>query len=226
MKNWNSAKELFEYLNQNIEYLVIRNHEGFFDSILLDSHADIDLLINFQDRKRLISGLGATPRLERKDNIHFKVLVNGEFIPIDIRTVGDGYYDKKWEQCMLRERVFNDVGFYHMDNENYFWSLLYHSLYHKGFISKEYKIRLAKLYLNEMIDDINLLEERLACYMMEKGYYYSISKDKYLWYHFGEKCKGKIHAYPLYPFVKLTMHFKDFMKCRIKWRQNGNNESK
>lgn len=44
MKNWENLKELFSALNEETEYLVLRNFEEFSDEKFLSSHPDIDFL--------------------------------------------------------------------------------------------------------------------------------------------------------------------------------------
>lgn len=211
MKRWNSAEEVFAVLNNNYEYLIFRNFEGFFGSILLDNHADVDILLWKKDKRSVIHELCAIPRLEKNDGIHYKVLVADSEIPIDIRTVGDGYYDKRWETKMLSSRQYCTIGFYRMNDENYFWSLLYHSLYHKGTISEEYCNRLKKLSQGIINCEGANLEELLAEYMLKNGYFYTIAKDKYLWYHFSEFCDGRIRSYPLYPIYMFGVKCKEFV---------------
>lgn len=198
MKNWESAKSVFEELNRNITYLVIRNYEGFYESVLLDNHADIDILCKKKDRKKIIRLLEAVPRLERKDSIHYKILISSEYIPIDLRVVGDGYYDKKWELDMLLNREYDVRGFFHMSKDDYFWSLLYHALYHKGHLSSEYQIRLKQIKPELFSVSDSDLELQLSEFMRSHDYWYTIAKDRYLWYHFTNVCKDRIRVYPLY----------------------------
>lgn len=211
MKDWESAKSVFEKLNEKFTYLVIRNHEGFYNSILLDNHADIDILCEKKDRKEIIKILDALPRLKRKDSIHYKILVSSEYIPIDIRVVGDGYYDKNWESQMLRSREYDSRGFYHMNSDDYFWSLLYHALYHKGKLSSEYRNRLESFKPELFPATDNELEIKLLDFMKTHDYYYSIAKDRYLWHHFTDICEGRICGYPLYNQKMFLVKCYEFM---------------
>lgn len=211
MRNWESARSVFEELNGKFTYLVIRNHEGFYDSILLDSHADIDILCEKKDRKGIIKLLDASPRLQRKDSIHYKIRVSSEYVPIDIRVVGDGYYDKKWESQMLRNREYDSRGFYHMNTDDYFWSLLYHALYHKGKLSAEYRSRLESFKSELFPVNDKMLELKLGDFMKKHDYYYTIAKDRYLWYHFTNICEGRIRAYPLYNQKMFLVKCREFL---------------
>ena len=101
MKKWLNAQAVFQTLNENFTYLVLRNFELFYNSILMDSHADIDLLCYKKDKKAIVKLLDAQPRLNRDDGIHYQITIAQEVIPIDLRWVGDGYYDATWEQNML-----------------------------------------------------------------------------------------------------------------------------
>ncbi len=48
MKNWDNLKALFAALNEETEYLVLRNFEEFSDEKFLSSHPDIDFLCRDQ----------------------------------------------------------------------------------------------------------------------------------------------------------------------------------
>ena len=59
MKNWACAEEMFSELNHQFVYLVLRNYEKFYASILLDRHADIDVLCKKSDKKKIVCFLEA-----------------------------------------------------------------------------------------------------------------------------------------------------------------------
>lgn len=221
MKVWNCAQDAFQALNEQIDYLVIRNFEEFYDALLLEDHADIDLLCRKEDRKRVIALLGAVPRLERKDAIHYCFQVGEERIPLDIRTVGDGYYCGKWGLEMLRTRIQDPRGFYRMNQENYFWSLVYHCLYHKGKITQEYQQRLQFMLPEQFSADQNQLEQKLSDYMNVHGYVYSIARDRYLWYHFTPICEGRIQRYPFYRTEQFLRKFKNVIDVKLLGRADS-----
>lgn len=136
---WASVKEMFEGM-EKCEYVILRNWEEFPEALTLNGHEDIDLLCS--DVEQTIQAMKAVPI--RKSNVHFAVTIGQRTISVDIRHIGDGYYDKDWETDMLFKRQkFKDLC-YVLDSENYFFSLLYHALIQKPFIKEDYIERLTK----------------------------------------------------------------------------------
>lgn len=173
---WKSLKSLFESLNQSgIKYIVLRNQEELLEDDFLFNHSDIDFLC--EDRDKFIEFLKSFPREKKNDKIHHAINIDGQIVPIDLRYVGDGYYDAEWEKKMLESRqMFNNLC-YVMSLENYYYSLLYHALIQKRKISSDYVARLENmrknLKLNNDSDNLDTLEK----YMKEKGYFYTYPKD-------------------------------------------------
>ena len=178
MRNWNSLSEVFAALNGtgSVSYIVLRNHEELFENNFLASHADIDFLCGSSER--FISCIDAVPRTPAPDGIHYKILVNGQDVPVDIRTIGDGYYDAAWEEDMLSSRVlFRDMC-YIQSEENYFYSLMYHALIQKNSLSEEYRRK-----LSDMNTSAGGLSERELIAMLEEfmrkhGYRYCYPDDR------------------------------------------------
>lgn len=216
MKEWFNAHDIFSELNKKYSYLVIRNHEEFYDSILMGNHADIDILCSRYDRKAIVHFLDAKPRLIRNDGIHYQIKICSELIPLDIRCVGDGYYDSNWENDMLNSRILDPRGFYCMDKDNYFWSLLYHAIYHKGKISDEYLLRLKVMKPDLFPSTSEQLCEKLHDYMLNHNYFYTIAHDRYLWYYFSEYCDGRIRAYPFYNTKQFIVKCYEYAKNKLK----------
>lgn len=171
MHNWASLHEFFETLNDNIEYIILRNYETFAQESLLDEHSDIDLLCF--DGIKMRDLLKGSPRYKRDDKIHYKICVNGKSIPVDIRTVGDGYYDAVWERKLLEQRIFIDMGFYVLNKEDYFYTLLYHALIQKYEIAEDYLVRLDAFANDIGIEFKYPLENILDSFMADNGYFYT-----------------------------------------------------
>lgn len=127
-----TLRDVFNLLNKHIKYTVLRNWEDF-------DYGDIDILT--QDYYNTLALLRAKPVCKQDYRVNHWVKVGNRILPFDIRYVGDNYYDKKWEELLLENRVFKDY-FYRLSNEDYFWTLFYHTLFQKNKISQEYRKRL------------------------------------------------------------------------------------
>ena len=57
---------------------------------------------------------------------------------IDIRVANDRYYDSKWVYNMIASKVLYKNKFFIPNPENEFYSLLYHALIHKKYLSEKY----------------------------------------------------------------------------------------
>lgn len=171
MKEWSSFKELFEVLNKECSCLVLRNYTDISDEGKKDGeHGDIDFLCEDQDG--FIKVTGCEPRKSVKDKIHQKISVGGAVIPIDIRYVGDGYYDPAWEADMLKNRRLYNELFYIPDEKDEFYSLIYHAIIQKNAVSKDYAVKLAGMAgIPEFTEERGLKE--LESFMREKGYRYT-----------------------------------------------------
>lgn len=198
MKNWEHIEDAFLQLNAKCEYLILRNFEGFFDDILIEGHNDIDVLCaSRSDRKNMVHILDAVPRIGVDNGIHYKFLYKGKEIALDIRTLGDGYYDRSWQRAMLKKRIYNPIGFYTMDEENYFYSLIYHAIYQKKSLSQEYLARLRAM--NPMVHEAEQIdfEKTLLQFMTKKRYKYTIPYDKYVILCFNQELIGSYIKYPV-----------------------------
>lgn len=198
MKNWTCMEDAFQQLNSVCKYLVLRNFEGFFDDILVEGHNDIDVLCASKaDRKKMVHILNAIPRINVDNGIHYKFLYKNKEIALDIRTLGDGYYDRTWQKQMLKKRIYNIKGFYTMDDEDYFYSLIYHAIYQKEIFSNDYLERLRKM--NPAMEEAIQIdfENALLQYMLDNHYSYTITYDKYVISNFNMQLVGAYIRYPL-----------------------------
>lgn len=142
---WNGIHQMFDKLNQSeVPYVVLRNYEEITDeNFYCSGHADIDFLV--MDNKKFKQVISAKKRFIEDDGIHYLVNISGEDVVIDVRTVGDDYYDRRWEKDILRNRAFHDSGFFIPDDRNYYYSLIYHAILQKREISEEYVRRLNQM---------------------------------------------------------------------------------
>lgn len=178
-KQWNSLEELFEALNENCNYLILRNYEEMDKKIFfLEGHDDIDLLCENQLQIKEFLGAVRNPfRVLSKD--HFLVKVGESSVKMGLRYVGDYYYDTLWEKDMLKCKRLHKDRFFVMDSENYFYSLLYHALLQKKKLSDDYRIRLKKMA--EQLGIILSMDDEywtcLLAYLKKKGYFVTYPRD-------------------------------------------------
>lgn len=179
---WDSFEALFKVLNNTLEYVVLRNFEGFFDNIEFDEHLDIDLLVrNYKEAKLVLNSQLKYPYTERIVN---QVLVAGKLVDFDLRSVSDGYMCSKWANDILKDRtLFN--GYFRPNEFNYFYSLLYHAKVHKEKISNDYLLRFENLSLKIGLDlfDVKTAKSLLLNHMKEFDYDFSEPNDMSVYYN-------------------------------------------
>ncbi|MDD3772793.1 MAG: hypothetical protein PHC38_09080 [Weeksellaceae bacterium] len=185
---YKNIKEFVQALNvSEIPYLVIRNFENLYEKELyVDGHGDIDLLC--ADSKALAKKVNAIPKEYhlkngKEDGTHYYIYIDGKYCNLDLRSVGDGYYCQEWEKDLLKNRVLNN-GFYVPAPKDYFYSLIYHSIFQKKEFSEDYRRRLKKmgqdLQINIEENKLGFYIRHLEMYMRENGYTYVYPNDKYV----------------------------------------------
>lgn len=176
---WNTVEHMFNALhNAKEEYIILRNYEEIEeDNFYTSGHADIDFLAS--NSRRFAKQIDAYPRFTSDDGIHYKVLIGGTEVIIDVRSVGDGYYDAKWERTLLRKRILLNERFYIADKENYYHTLIYHAILQKKELTDDYLLRLNQMAENVCVNAKTEQEHlaELERYMKEKGYFYTIPYD-------------------------------------------------
>jgi|SaaInlV_150m_DNA_5_1039734.scaffolds.fasta_scaffold04007_2 hypothetical protein len=125
--------ELHEILN-NINYIILRGFEKINEQIPVYPD-DIDILTDDYDKAHNL----LLPYLITIDNpeVGHIIQLGDVKTKIDIRVIGDNYYDKNWEQSMLANKKIHG-NYYVMGDDNYKYSILYHCLYHKKQLSAKY----------------------------------------------------------------------------------------
>lgn len=170
-KNWDSLDGVLDAIDACGPYLILRNFEELSDqSYYMDGHDDIDFLC--EDVKKVKSVLDVRKDVCWKSQHHFFIKLGDKDVKIGLRYVGDNYYDVNWEKEMLRTRIKGNGNFYRMDQENYFFSLLYHAVLQKKRLSDDYRIRLNKMG-EELSLDLKGEEDfysTLFAYMKRKNY--------------------------------------------------------
>lgn len=174
---WDSLEQLFYVLNNTIDYVVLRNFENLPNEI--EGH-DIEFLVRDLDQAVLITN--ASKVFNHKDSVFFKLKVANKNIFVNFRFIGDDYYDFNWQNDLLNSRILVNDNIYVLSNENYFYSLIYHVLIQKYFITADKPLKLETAFkkLQEYnkkkcnFDDyLNLLE----LFFKKNNYIYSKPKD-------------------------------------------------
>ncbi len=173
MREFNSLKSFFNYINKEIDdYVILRGVEEFDKFSDWDSNKDIDLLC--VDVKRFVEYIEATPLFGKDDCKHYKVFIAGKRIILDFITIYDNEFDGNWIREMIGNREQDSTYLcYVLNDENYRYSLIYHGLIHKGTISEKYK-KLSGIYFDTMAQ----YDKMLWQFMKEKKYKYVIKKGK------------------------------------------------
>lgn len=181
---YSSIQQFFYVLNNTIEYVVLRNFECIPDEYTVEGHGDIDLLV---ENKNYIAYLTlAKPVFPESYRVYHVLNIAGKEVPFDFRNVGDDYYDKPWEENILRNRCLIKSLFYVPCDEDHFYSLLYHAYIQKHEVKQDYVPKLEYLgksigidYRNDQVLAIHLLDT----YLRGKKYEYIRPQDKSVVYN-------------------------------------------
>ena len=179
MPGWNTIEEMLDALHKKgCSYVILRNYEEIdADNFYSSGHADIDFLTG--NGKAFAGIIQARPRFGADDGIHYTVVIAGTEVVIDVRSVGDGYYDARWEKAILAGRTMVNGRFYAADPVNYYHSLAYHAILQKKALADDYLNR-----LNLMARSLNIpaaAEQQhlkaLECFMKAHRYFYTLPYD-------------------------------------------------
>ena len=179
-KGWNSLKEMFAMMNESLKYVVLRNFEVLPDEFYSDLHGDIDFLV--EDLDRTVSLLGCKKVFDEEHRVHYTVRVDHEDVYVDLRYLGDDYYDEAWEREILDSAVLVNSSFYAPCDKQHYYSLAYHVFFHKTHISPDYYGKLlatcGELVVNSMDDTYRYL----TAFLEDGGYAYTKPIDKSVFY--------------------------------------------
>ena len=181
IKEWKSIAELFEAMNESLEYCVLRNTEDVTIDFSPEIHGDIDIIVRNQNAA--VQLMHAQKVHKKAYRVYYEVPVAGGVVPFDIRFVGDNYYCKKWESDILGTRILVEKGglrYYMMSPEQQYYSLLYHVYLQKQSVSSDYPTKLTKyagLANEPYANDVNVEMPQLVGYMQEHHYAYVLPKD-------------------------------------------------
>ncbi|MCK8043306.1 hypothetical protein MSG37_00265 [Shewanella sp. 1CM18E] len=203
---WDNFPQLFNVLNNTLEYCVLRNFEGFFDNMTSEDHLDIDIMArNYEEAQLILNGRELYPFSKRVAN---EVIVSGERVNFDIRTIGDGYMDSEFSEKLISSRYLFENIYFRPENKIYFYSLLYHALVHKERIAADYENRFEVMANNLAISGIKEQNDKLSLlksYMGENCFEFVEPNDLSVFYNFklvGAKSSFKRHVVMKYRAFK------------------------
>lgn len=178
VNGWDNWEQLLCTIDKLTPYVILRNIETI-TSDDHEIHGDTDLLVG--DFQTAVTISAARKEALGKDRVLYSVLINNVKQLVDFRHLGDGYYCELWEKNMLsnRNRV-NDTVFWTLNDEDYSFSLLYHALVHKPYISDDYQIILKKYFGTT---DRDVLIQKLKGFIEEKEYTFSKPVDSSVYIH-------------------------------------------
>ena len=161
---FNSVEDMFYALNNCVNYAILRNYETLPNEIYVNKHNDIDIICESRENTSYI--LNAKKAQDLDYRVQYYVKVGDKTANFDLRYIGDKYYDEKLERDILKNRVWNEKGFYTLSSDDYFYTLLYHALIHKLEFSNDYKERLMKMK-KEFTKEIANSYEKSASFLEE-----------------------------------------------------------
>ncbi len=175
---WRNWQEVFEILRLTCNYLVLR---GFETLPINNPENDLDVLTD--NHQRFASVLGATQLSHQSYKGRFRV--NNEDVSLDIRFIGDKYYDIAWAKEMLQTKI-NRNGVFVPRKDHYFFSLLFHAKVQKPKVKTKYIGVLNELaedlnlhwYKTEILKDDSAVGHILNGYFRSYGYYYEDPIDR------------------------------------------------
>lgn len=223
---WSSLEQFFSVLNKTIRYVVLRNFDILPHEHATPLHGDIDLLTDaYEDLVFLASG---TKVHTEKYRVHFKVPVGSEMVPFDFRHLGDDYYDRQWEEDILRNRVYCSRGFFTPSAKDHFYSLLYHAVLHKRSIAPDYipKLRLlaseAGAHCEPHLSYANqrLLHCVLKPFLLAQGYSCPRPVDQSVYYNEGT-LDGQVELKAVEQGLPLIGPASDLVSARLLVEQDG-----
>jgi len=173
---WKSLEHIFYILNETVNYVILRNFELLPNEYKIDEHGDIDILV--EDAPTFIAIVQKHNNLLNNSfNFRNTVEYADTSVLFHTKILGDNYYDYNFEKRLINTAIKNDKGIRIPNSEEYFYSLLYHVLYHKNSISNTYIPILTKYakYNNiEFKNNWKYLAKILNDYMKKNNFKYHL----------------------------------------------------
>lgn len=174
---WEDVSQMFYALNNCTKYALLRNYETLPEEIYVNEHNDIDLICESNENCAYV--LNATKIFSEEYRVHYVTNVQDKKAYFDLRFLGDNYYYEELEKSILETRVFNEKGFYTIENTLYFYTLLYHALIHKKTFAQDYKKRLVDMNVENISENTSEDEllKVLEKWLIKNEYIIKIPQD-------------------------------------------------
>jgi hypothetical protein len=178
---WDDFESLFRHLNRTTDYVVLRNFESIAGQF---SEDDLDVLC--ANPESFLAAANGMEAKQTRSAAQCTILVRGQKIPVDIRFVGDGYYDSVWQKEILRESQMFE-GYVRVPRvDHHFFSLLYHGVFQKPKINDKYISRLQGLgsqigmptHLLEKVASRDSASDIMRGYLKANNYSYYTPLDR------------------------------------------------
>lgn len=184
VNGFDSIRQLFYLLNNTIKYCVLRNHECLPDQYHVEGHGDIDLLVENKNYIKYLTLANDVYHLSYR--VYHTIRIANKDVPFDFRYVGDWYYDKRWEQKILKNRQLISKGFYVPNDKDQFYTLLYHAYIQKKAVADDYINKLS-FYGNKISIDFNSSAPNAIClldsFFKRNKYEYVRPTDKTVYFN-------------------------------------------
>ena len=182
---WSSLEEMVAFVNVACDWVILRNFEYLLDGTFWVNDNDIDALSSRVELLR--AAMNAVARKGGRSS--YETRVEGKKLLLDLRYIGDKYYDPMWARDMLiNKKDIQNIPV--LSDGDYFFSLIYHSFLQKEFINPIYVGRINFLARSLKYDictsDGNIDEVKAFSFLNRfldlKNYTYTHTNDCYVNY--------------------------------------------
>jgi len=179
--SWPTLDHFFRAMNIAFDWVLLRNYENLEG--LDTENDDIDILV------RNTSNFNILTKAIKRENFgrcSWAVNINKINIFLDVRFIGDKYFDPAWANSMLLNKEAIASNLWVLNNEDYFYSLIYHAFLQKKNVKEVYLKRFTIIAENMHVaelkkDKVSLMDylEILNNFLDRNGFHYTHTLDAY-----------------------------------------------
>jgi hypothetical protein len=185
-------KNLNEFLykinnDKYLKYVILFDYNIINKKSELFNNNNIKFLVNDYYYFKSLVGARSTDKINMRENdngynINNMIIIDNKIVSINIRFIGDNYFDSNWQKNILNSANIINLNNYKIkitNNYNQYFTLLYHIIIHKNFIYNKktdyIKNRIIKVPFDKM-----LLTKKLKDFMNKKKYKIERPIDKFV----------------------------------------------